>query len=78
MEGTKGYEERKISNRLNNFIEDHLEYQDIGGPESGPRLVADYIGPEWAMRLDCIAEGTYGYFRWESNLDIMDQEGLWI
>lgn len=46
-----GIYEKQVSKRLERFLDNHLEYEDIGGPESGPKLSCSYGGPEWAMRL---------------------------
>ncbi len=38
-----------VAKRLDNFVADHMQYEDIGDAENGPHLVSDYVGPEWAI-----------------------------
>lgn len=42
----------EVSQRLCEFMDHFAEYEDIGGPESGPKVViSGYSGPEWALEL---------------------------
>jgi hypothetical protein len=49
--GTIKIYEDQISDRLNNFLVNHSNYEDIGDTESGPELTAHYAGPQWAIDL---------------------------
>jgi hypothetical protein len=49
---------RVISHRLAKFMDDHAQYWDCGDAENGPKLCADYSGPQWAS--DAYDEAVYG------------------
>jgi len=49
---------RVISHRLAKFMDDHAEFWDCGDVENGPKLCADYSGPQWAS--DAYDEAVYG------------------
>jgi hypothetical protein len=57
-----------ISKRLDAFMEDHMVIEDVGDSENGPELSMSYNGPEWAERLDAIAEGFYPHFKLCQNI----------
>lgn len=42
---------KRIAKRLQKFIDNHVEYYDDGGPESGPHVASYYDGPDWAIDL---------------------------
>lgn len=57
-----------ISKRLDNFINNHLDYEDVGDPENGPKLDSWYEGPNWAIDLIQRIDDP-GYFIAEQNMD---------
>lgn len=76
----------EISKRLNNFIDDHLDYEDLGCPESGPKLTPYYNGPEWAITLMSKTIDPEGYamncyYEWEFDpmwYDMEVQDGYMV
>ena len=59
---------KEISARLDRFIGNHMDYEDIGGPENGPHLVADYNGPGWAMDLQYMVMNPTEYATWGTDI----------
>jgi len=51
--------DRNVSKRLEDFLDNHLEYQDIGDAENGPLLDSFYVGPQWAIDAADRANGDY-------------------
>ena len=51
--------DRNVSKRLEDFLENHLTYEDIGDPENGPLIAGYYEGPQWAVDAFDRANGDY-------------------
>lgn len=53
--------QEQVSKRLEDFLDNHVSYEDIGDAENGPKLTTEYNGPEWAMDLYSMTMDTNLY-----------------